>query len=400
MKTNKITNDLKDFNKDFESNMKVYKEISQENDVFAKKYKMAKGKNDLNKKDFSSTSNFQKTFADLIANYKEHGYKIPDLSVKKKLFERSPLLIENDKIVRYYLLGDYRDIYKKDLRFTTKLNNLINQRIAKEERILGLREAENKSSNRTEVTNEENRVKTIKNLVKDVKSNEEQLARSKSLVETGAFKQLFELKKGKNSRIFIQNDNIRHNKDKGKEPIKGHHNEKTRKESKKNIETNKQSITRQSLPKFVKKQTIKSIQNDESMKSISIRNLFNPSETARIRDISTINSSIYTDKSKTMKNFNIDPNIVRMNSLGRNSSLIEFESQDILPKDKEDIKNDIENAISWKQREMEELNNVYEKIVGKDDVKKIIIDYYGKIGKDKNLIEDNWNKLYITDLGN
>ncbi len=41
---------------------------------------------------------------------------------------------------------------------------------------------------------------------------------------------------------------------------------------------------------------------------------------------------------------------------------------------------------------MEELNSVYEKTIGKDDVKKVIIDYFAKTGKDKKMIEENYNK--------
>jgi hypothetical protein len=148
-------------------------------------------------------------------------------------------------------------------------------------------------------------------------------------------------------------------------------------------------ILRENIPQFVKKQTFKSFKNDESLKSISYKNFNNPSETARMRDLSTINSTMY---SKTMKNFTITPSIPLIPILGRNPSLFEYDTQDIIGDDKETIKNNIENAVSSKLREMEELNSVYEKTIGKDDVKKVIIDYFAKTGKDKKMIEENYNK--------
>ncbi len=93
-----------------------------------------------------------------------------------------------------------------------------------------------------------------------------------------------------------------------------------------------------------------------------------------------------------MKNFTITPSIPLIPILGRNPSLFEYDTQDIIGDDKETIKNNIENAVSSKLREMEELNSVYEKTIGKDDVKKVIIDYFAKTGKDKKMIEENYNK--------
>ncbi len=382
---------MKEFNKDFESNMKIYKEIRGENDLFSETYKIAKMKNASEKnKEFSSTTYFQKTFGDLIFNYKEHGYKMTDLSLKNKLFERSPLLIENDKIVRYYLMGDYKDIYRKDLRYTTKLNKLVNERIAKEERIFGLRESE-KTPSKIDITNEENKVKMIKDLVKDVKSHEEQLARSKSLVENEEFKRIFEKKRGDsfNSKLELKKNEISHRLIQKKKLTRDLLQKRNKNSPRKTDEIIISKILREKIPQFVKKHTIKSLKNDESSKSISFKNFQNPSETARIRDLSTINSTMY---SKTMKNFSITPSIPLIPTLGRNPSLIEYDTQDIVGDDKENIKNNIENAVSSKLKEMEELNSVYEKIIGKDDVKRVIIDYFTKTGKDKKMIEENYNK--------
>ncbi len=48
--------------------------------------------------------------------------------------------------------------------------------------------------------------------------------------------------------------------------------------------------------------------------------------------------------SKTMKNFTITPSIPLIPILGRNPSLFEYDTQDIIGDDKETIKNNIEKC--------------------------------------------------------
>ena len=104
-------------------------------------------------------------------------------------------------------------------------------------------------------------------------------------------------------------------------------------------------------------------------------------ETARMRDLITFNSSLYTDKSRTMRNFNVNKNSKK------------FEKTSVFVFEFEKEKEDIENAISKKLKESEDINMVYEKVSSNtDDIKSTIMDFYVKNGKERVLLEENFSK--------
>jgi hypothetical protein len=127
------------FNEKFEKNMENYKSIKEENDYFSYKYENTKNLN-IKEKSSEIISGPQETFFDLICKYNEKGYKIPDLSVKKNLFEPSPLLMEDNKISDFYKLklrnsGDNTSTssHKKDIFFLHNFQLSINERLVSEE---------------------------------------------------------------------------------------------------------------------------------------------------------------------------------------------------------------------------------------------------------------------------
>ena len=151
---------------------------------------------------------------------------------------------------------------------------------------------------------------------------------------------------------------------------------------KKNIEI-KNSLNKESIQ----------CHNEKNLPKISFKSNRNPNDTGRLRDLSTINSSIYTDKSKTMRNF-FSSRVSRISknqiSKIKRSTLNNINNDQ--EREREEILNNIEGAIGTKFKEFEDINCVYDKIIGKDDVKNIIVDYYVKNGKDRDLIEENFNK--------
>ena len=81
---------------------KKYKKMHEENKLFADSYKLF---DEIRiKKKYNEV-----TFKELIAEYKQKNYKIPDLSTKHNLFEESPLLLGKSKIIDYYKYHTYRD---------------------------------------------------------------------------------------------------------------------------------------------------------------------------------------------------------------------------------------------------------------------------------------------------
>ena len=94
-------------------NLYLIQKLKDENDFLIEELKKNINKNTL----FSKTT--KETFHDLVSQYEKKGYKIPNLTLEKNLFKKSPLLIET--------LKDVDDFYKNDKntqgKFIEDLNN-------------------------------------------------------------------------------------------------------------------------------------------------------------------------------------------------------------------------------------------------------------------------------------
>ena len=387
---------MRKFNKDYEANMKVYRELRNDNDNFSYKYRIAKEKNP-NFKKTDDTQKFQLTFYDLIANYKSKGVKVPNLSLKNKLFEISPLLMDNSNIVRQFPIGDNKKIYEKDLNFLDNLNDVVNEKITRDENKFSylIDEKSIKNSIKNQKIDENLNIKnekTNQELIKEIEVIKEQINKSKSMIDMGEHKKIFDLKGiiqlikdiklwETTQNLFLEKKTITSsgsvvqpsNSVRGVENIRN---------LKKNIEI-KNSLNKESIQ----------CHNEKNLPKISFKSNRNPNDTGRLRDLSTINSSIYTDKSKTMRNF-FSSRVSRISknqiSKIKRSTLNNINNDQ--EREREEILNNIEGAIGTKFKEFEDINCVYDKIIGKDDVKNIIVDYYVKNGKDRDLIEENFNK--------
>ena len=84
---------LKKFNKKYNGLNSYIKNLSEENDVLIDSYNRFKKFN----------SNYiEKSYRDLIGEYKDKGYKSFDFKEKQNLFKPNPLLMENKKIKNYF----------------------------------------------------------------------------------------------------------------------------------------------------------------------------------------------------------------------------------------------------------------------------------------------------------
>ena len=96
LSTSSLTYDkekLKKFNKKYNGLDSYIKNLSEENDVLIDSYNRFKKFN----------SNYiEKSYRDLIGEYKDKGYKSFDFEEKRNLFKPNPLLMENKKIKNYF----------------------------------------------------------------------------------------------------------------------------------------------------------------------------------------------------------------------------------------------------------------------------------------------------------
>jgi hypothetical protein len=112
--------------------MQEYNEIKLENMNFRKKFKQTEKIEEFsNRKNLRNESKTDATFRDLIRTYRNKGYKIPDLSTKRNLFNPTPLLLEPHRIEDYYKYKDVssRIVEDNSTKFLGKLNIISNERL-------------------------------------------------------------------------------------------------------------------------------------------------------------------------------------------------------------------------------------------------------------------------------
>ena len=105
-------------------------DINRDNSAFSVGYKNFKSHIQKNVNSHSDTNNqyrpkqpleIEEILEDLIIRYKEKGYKIPDLSDEKNIFKMSPMLVEDDKMFKFYQANKDTHNFNKDLLV---LNNM------------------------------------------------------------------------------------------------------------------------------------------------------------------------------------------------------------------------------------------------------------------------------------
>ena len=117
---------LSDYTKTSKKNLKLINELKTEND-----YLLSGLDNNLQKSELFNKKT-DEVFHDLIVQYSNKGYKIPNLDRSHNLFKRTPLLIENKEDVDVYyqddpttkgnFITDINDFKEKNWVFLNKLN--------------------------------------------------------------------------------------------------------------------------------------------------------------------------------------------------------------------------------------------------------------------------------------
>ena len=392
--TKLITN----FDGDQVRNMKIHKEKKQENDTFLSKYKISKKKLEV------KNSAFENVFDELIRKYKVKGYHNVQ-NENNKLFEVSPLLIENNRIFDLFKLGDNYDIYEKDLTYASKLTNIVNEKIVLESRNLFATQEVVKP--KVEVVKKKNFQKFSKaDLILQIKKNEESIKNTSMIIDKKELKQMFE-SKDKPLSISLHKE------------IKGIKLD-DKKLITKSILTMRNTFneTHQLSPKKRKNSPMadskKNLNVDENLFQIVEFPLLEEKNKTSIRDEmrKITNKSVYSFKKGYA--FKDSPRMKKNNNKEYFNSFFAFtdeekkkmkEEKEKMKEEKKKMKEEIESRINFKRSF--ELDRIHEKINNKDVDNQEIIDYLvNHTGKDKGILEKGLKKklgpndimTYIADL--
>ena len=157
----KILNNELDNNSDLYKTYSLLKEkknkIKKENNSFKDLY-------NITKKNYKQ--NVQNIFFNIIKQYQNKNYNIPDLSINKNIFKQNPLLLKDEDIEYYYLSYKFKKIeydtlqkYKnKHLLFLNKQNDILNH-------------TKNIIQEKNLMKNKDNKIKYKRNDISDNDSN-------------------------------------------------------------------------------------------------------------------------------------------------------------------------------------------------------------------------------------
>ena len=90
----------------------------------------------------------EETFKDLINQYQNNDYKIPDLSEKKNLFNQNPLLLVGRELDHYYMYNDKSKKNNKKIKINKKHVNFIQKEMIFMEKMIKKNTDINESKNR------------------------------------------------------------------------------------------------------------------------------------------------------------------------------------------------------------------------------------------------------------
>lgn len=153
-----------------QKNMTIYKEMKEESKEFMKSYLLIqKNKEKLNAE--IKDNKLKSPFLDLINQYSQKGYKIPDLTLKKNLFSPSMILADENKMKDYFKSNKISKKEKKEFSYVKKLDNCVHKTQQKLEKF--------KSNNERDVGNEQSETNNslfdsmneTKSILKDHNSN-------------------------------------------------------------------------------------------------------------------------------------------------------------------------------------------------------------------------------------
>ena len=315
-------------------------------------------------------TSFQSTFGDLISNYKDKGYKISDLSTKKSLFEPSPLLLDNNKIFNNSDIGHLNKIYQKDLSYLHKIGGMMQEKFIIENNFSSppshmIKDNILKSNYQNEYIGHN---KTITELVDEIREKEKYLNDTRRFINSNEYKHIYDLQHLNN------NDKKIIDSYQSKKSILNNSNLFSEEKESRRYRRNRIPKPNQIYKTFVYSKKLKKFHALEDKSDSSIIQ-----ETENDKDkFKKYKSNISTKESQNSLNI--------LSSF--DSSLY---SNRITTRDnRQEIIEEVENSI--KSRINPDLELILDKIQKKEFNKDTLIKYFVKQGKDKDLLEENFNK--------
>lgn len=160
---------ISEYDSKAQKNMTIYKEMKEESKEFMKSYLLIqKNKEKLNAE--IKDNKLKSPFLDLINQYSQKGYKIPDLTLKKNLFSPSMILADENKMKDYFKSNKISKKEKKEFSYVQKLDNCVHKTQQKLEKI---KTKEGNVGNEQNETNNSlfDSMDETKSIVKDRNSN-------------------------------------------------------------------------------------------------------------------------------------------------------------------------------------------------------------------------------------
>jgi len=316
---------------------------------------------------------------DLITKYKQKNYKVRDLSLKNNLFEPSPLLMENNKIVDEYRFGDNAKIYMKDLKFVMKTTNQLYDNKS------DLEELKDKMSSRDikayQKLDEAEKSKTKLEYLDNIKATKQYIRQSTIMIQDNEFKTLFDESKSnalKPSTQKINNFTSRNSPKPKRQRVKKPVFLPVVKYNKKLLDNSKEELTQNSILTT----------ENSTVYTNTITSMGSEKKQNRTRT-TTVYTNTTPGNDKKLTNRTI---LVKENDL----ALSENEEENV----KKKIVEDINNRIEEKYSKIRNLENTFDKVVSEREPVNTILNYYEKeLGKDRKHIEDSLNrKLEPSDI--
>ena len=377
-----IINLVKDFDVNYKNNMVVHKELKIDNSLFLNKYKLSKKILSPNK-----NNEFENVFADLLIKYVEKGNKnTQDLKVKDNLFELSPLLIDNKKIIDNFILQNNKEIYKKDLDYLKKIKEIVNQRLVNHQERKKINTKQEKIVYNDIQPNFAAPTISKKNLIDEIKKNEYNIKLTSEALKNNDLKDLFlEYSKTKTDKFIERN-----------KPV-----EERKKDVAKNKVLAKSLTSTRSTFYESKSNNIKnrkcSLENDILQKSKQIDLSLDKIEEEGFPDLFKLRENYKTNESKNLSMFSLMKKSAQRKSLSdikiQKKPLAKIIlSNSTLDDEKKKFKNEIESKIyNKKYYELEKLNEKMSNNLQYDYSE--IVDYFvDKAGRDRNIIEEGLKK--------
>ena len=189
---------ISSYEKNYRKNKRLITTLNTENQFFREKFEKFKN-NPSKKRSETEATQLNKKFETLINEYQRQGYKIPDFAEKTNLFEETPELIEDRKLLHLLNLTENPD-FDKSCLYVKKLAILTNDKLNGKADVPDYSIQIDTIKKNIATMSYEN--KQLKNLIDEAQEEDYFLETAGNLatLDTGGFKETIQSSKGHQTR--------------------------------------------------------------------------------------------------------------------------------------------------------------------------------------------------------